>query len=74
MAWYSNAHVRYRGRLVEVSLRYGCYQSARVIKGKPLAFPYDDRRDSDRHVRRVIVHLMQLVERQDPGSLEAPEY
>jgi len=73
MAWYSNATVRYRGRLVEVSLRYGCYQSARVIKGKPLALP-DDSCRSGRHDRRILAYLMQLIERQDPGSLQAPEY
>jgi len=72
MAWYSNAQVRYRGRLVEVSLRYGYYQSARVIKGEPLALPYDSCRNSRRD-RRVLDRLMQLVERQCPGSLKAPE-
>ena len=71
MAWYSSPNVRYRGRLVEVWLRYGCYQSARVLKGKPLDLPDDCR--NTRHARRVIARLMQLVERQSPASLEAPE-
>lgn len=72
MAWYSSPTVRYRGRLVEVWLRYGCYQSAKVIKGKPLPFPYDCSANT-RHDRRVIARLMQLVERQCPASLQAPE-
>jgi hypothetical protein len=56
-----------------VSLRYACYQSARVIKGKPLVFPYDSS-SNGRHERRVIARLMQLVERQVPAALQEPEW
>lgn len=38
MAWYYNQEVRIRGRLVSVSFRYGSYNGARVIEGKPLKF------------------------------------
>lgn len=38
MAWYYDQEVRVRGRRVSVSFRYGCYNGARVIEGKPLKF------------------------------------
>jgi hypothetical protein len=36
MAWYTDHHLRYRGRLVKVGSRYGSFNGARVVKGKPL--------------------------------------
>jgi len=36
MACYCGENVRHRGRLIEVTFRYGCFHFAKVIKGKPL--------------------------------------
>ena len=36
MAWYTSHHLRYRGRLVSVTSRYGSFSEATVVKGKPL--------------------------------------
>lgn len=36
MAWYTQHTLRYRGRLVSIMTRYGCLQSANVVKGNPL--------------------------------------
>jgi hypothetical protein len=36
MAWYNQHDVRFRGRLVRIYTRYARYESAEVIKGKPL--------------------------------------
>ena len=38
MAWYTEHTLRYRGRLVSITTRYGCLQSATVVMGKPLDF------------------------------------
>ncbi|MFH1098623.1 MAG: hypothetical protein V1723_01740 [Candidatus Uhrbacteria bacterium] len=49
MAWYSGCSLHYHGRLVDVSLRYGCIDDpscVRVVRGKPL-------RITDRDVRRI---------------------
>ncbi len=45
MAWYTAHHLRCRGRLVEVGSRYGVYNGAMVVKGKPLDLS-DDSRDT----------------------------
>ena len=45
MAWYCLTRMWYRGRLLEMQLRYGSYQGgggARVIKGKPLKLTMRD--------------------------------
>jgi|GEM_PF-6067606 len=36
MAWYGSHRVRYRGRLLNVTSRYGCFMDAVVVKGQPL--------------------------------------
>jgi len=36
MACYCPRQVRYRGRVVELTFRYGIFQDARISKGKPL--------------------------------------
>ena len=36
MAWYTSHTLRYRGRLMEVGSRYGCFNGAQVLRGKPL--------------------------------------
>jgi len=36
MAWYTTHQIRFRGRLVQVETRYGCFNGAAVVKGKPL--------------------------------------
>ena len=54
MAWYTVHRLRFRGRLVAVESRYGCYNGARVLKGKPL-----DLSDGSRNERR----LAQLFDR-----------
>ena len=36
MAWYTDHHLRYRGRLVKVGSRYGSFNGGYVMKGKPL--------------------------------------
>lgn len=41
MAWYYNQDVRVCGRLVTVSFRYGSYNGARVVSGKPLKITRD---------------------------------
>ncbi len=46
MAWYIEHHLRYRGRLVAIVSRYGCFQGGgdpRVVKGKPLDLSYNSR-------------------------------
>ncbi len=41
MAWYTTHLLRYRGRLVSVGTRYGRYNGASVVHGKPLDLSYD---------------------------------
>ena len=39
MAWYCGTKMWYRGRLLDINLRYGCYEGgggAKIIKGNPL--------------------------------------
>lgn len=52
MATYCNETVQYRGRLVEVSFRYECYNGMYVAKGKPLEFTSRDRRKVLQILRR----------------------
>jgi len=57
MAWYSQHQIRFRGRLVQFTLRYGCLEGAglpRVVKGKPLDFSVDS---------RDWIHLKRLIEK-----------
>jgi hypothetical protein len=42
MAWYTSTILRYRGRLISVTERYGVFMSAHVIKGKPLCLKDED--------------------------------
>ena len=42
MAWYTRTDLRYRGRLIEVTERYGCFHSARIVAGKPLDLTDED--------------------------------
>jgi len=42
MAWYSIATLRYRGRLIAVTERYGSFHHASVEKGKPLMLTRHD--------------------------------
>jgi len=65
MAWYGSVTVRYRGRLVNVSLRYGSYNGARVAKGKPLDF-------NPEAEEYRITKLLKRVERRDPSPFMAP--
>jgi len=64
MAWYDVATIRYRGRLVEVTLRYGVYHAAHVIKGKPLDLPFADGFHNQPHVRREILRIERLAKRE----------
>lgn len=55
MAWYSGCSLHYRGRLVDVSLRYGGIDDprcVRVVRGKPLRFTWRDVRRLDRLIAR----------------------
>lgn len=38
MAWYTSTTVRFRGRLVACTMRYGVFHYAEVLKGKPFPF------------------------------------
>lgn len=45
MAWYSGCSLHYRGRRVDVRLRYGSIEDpryVRVVRGKPLRFSWRD--------------------------------
>ena len=42
MAWYTKADLRYRGRLFEVTERYGVFMSVHMLKGKPLSLSEKD--------------------------------
>lgn len=59
MAWYGGGKVRYRGRLVYVTTRYGEFDGANVIKGKPLKL-------TPRDIRRIAY----IFERQNPNHAE----
>lgn len=61
MAWYTSSDVRYRGRLVRVTLRYGGFMSAMVLKGKPLRLSPKDESRLDR-----------LIDRKDPRARDCP--
>jgi hypothetical protein len=50
MAWYYDQEVRVCGRVVSVSFRYGSFNGARVVSGKPLAFT--------RRVKKAIKHAL----------------
>lgn len=43
MAWYTHHKLRYRGRLLRVESRYGCFHDACVLKGKPLDLSLESR-------------------------------
>jgi len=45
MAWYTAHEVHFRGRLVKVESRYGRYNGAVVLKGKPLDLQEGSRDD-----------------------------
>ncbi len=53
MAWYGHADVRYKGRLVRFSTRYGCFQDYKILKGKRIRFT---RRDFLRMERIIARH------------------
>jgi hypothetical protein len=69
MAWYGSVTVRYRGRLVEVGLRYAGYNGTRVLKGKTL-----DTNGYDGPDDRRIAKMLPRVRRRDPGPFEPPDY
>ncbi|MFZ2484333.1 MAG: hypothetical protein WAX80_03575 [Minisyncoccia bacterium] len=66
MAWYMNHHLRHRGRLVEVGSRYGHYNGATVVKGKPLNLADEYSRDS--------IRLKKLFRRSEQVKREIQEF
>jgi hypothetical protein len=48
MAWYTASRLRYRGRLFEVTMRYGRFMSAELLAGKPLSLREKDLRKIDK--------------------------
>lgn len=36
MAWYSYVDVRYRGRVIRINTRYGCFNGYELVHGKKL--------------------------------------
>jgi hypothetical protein len=65
----------YRGRLLEMHLRYGCYEGgggAKVIKGKPLDFTKHDHERISALVNRKPAterRVKQFCERMDRAGL-----
>ena len=64
MACYCSYKVRYRGRLVEIGLRYGRYNGAIVREGKPLAFSDPDTWQLSRETKK----LLRMFRRQVPKT------
>ena len=69
MAWYTDHHLRHRGRLVKVWSRYGAYNSAKVVKGKPLNLIDEGSRDSIRLVK--LFHRSEKVKREIQEFVDA---
>lgn len=69
MAWYTSHELRFRGRLVRVGSRYGCLDSARVLKGKPLDLRYEESRDWKRLAK--IFYRNKKVQEEISDFLEA---
>ena len=63
MAHYDATYARFRGRLVCVSFRYGCYNGAYVVKGKAMCFSPSDR-------NRLVRKLLKIASRQQSRDAE----
>ena len=71
MAHYSWVHLRYRGRLVRITTRYGSPMSAQVMQGKPLDIgPLDDWKPN-RDAKRLL-RLFDREQRRNPEYGEFP--
>ena len=68
MAWYTSHLLRFRGRLVEVGSRYGRYNGAIVVKGKPLDL---SRYSRDEKRLAKLFCRSEKVEREIQEALEA---
>ena len=77
MACYCGREVRYRGRLIEIIFRYGCFMTAKVKKGKSLpvlgrGWDYGDQRkvatDATRGILRILRRQNEVNQR---GGLTA---
>ena len=68
MAWYCVEEVRFRGRLLRVTLRYHCMdQGYAVLKGKPLKVEPDYCAERGTRERREGIRLWRIVERKHAG-------
>ncbi len=68
MAWYCSKEVRFRGRLLQVSLRYHCMdQGYQILKGKPLRVDPDYCNDIGTPERREGLRLWRIVSRLHAG-------
>lgn len=56
MAWYTQHEVRHRGRLIRVTMRYGGYMSAEVLRGKPLDLDVEFPTTADARRLKEFVH------------------
>lgn len=65
MAWYTSHEIHFKGRLLQIMTRYGCFQSARVLKGRPLDLSCDSK---DWH------RLRRLVERNHRIGCEIQDF
>lgn len=75
MAWYTSHRLRHRGRLVDVETRYGRYNGASVVKGKPLNLGDEYSRDSIR--LKKLFYRSEVVKREIQEFLDAwnlPDY
>jgi hypothetical protein len=79
MACYCPREVRYRGRLVSVTFRYGIFQDAKVKRGKPLprlgrGWGYEDHRKvAVKATKAVLRILRRRGSVNDRGGLTACE-
>jgi hypothetical protein len=72
MAWYDKETVRFRGRLVEVNFRYGCYSYATVIKGKPINIPGDN--PTNKTDKAVLICLFKIIHHQGLTDIFGDRY
>ena len=70
MAWYCKQEVRFRGRLVEVELRYLGWNSAKVVKGWPMTFNDPFYKGEEGRLARRLMKLVNRAHRdcRGPGS------
>lgn len=71
MACYCNREVRTRGRLLEVTFRYGSFMDAKVVKGKLLpgvgrSWDYGDR---SKEAHCLTVKVLQILRRHGQVSV-----